>query len=113
MSEQNGQPAEPVHVDNRDQFEETVGDGGVVLVDYYADWCGPCKMMEPAIEAVAADTDAIVLKLDVDEHQDLAREAGVRSIPTLQFYANGEAARRLVGVQDEDALRDVVAELAN
>jgi thioredoxin 1 len=112
MSEQESTTGEPIHVDSRSQFEQLLESEPLVLVDYYADWCGPCKMMEPTIEQIAADERVTVLKLDVDEHQELAREAGVRSIPTLQFFANGERVRRLVGMQDEDALREAISELA-
>jgi thioredoxin 1 len=106
------QPGEPIHVKSQDHLDELVADHDVVLVDFYADWCGPCKMLEPTVEEIAAETDVAVLKVDIDELQDLARDAGVRSVPTLQFYAGGEQAKRLIGVQDKDTLLDVVAELA-
>ena len=102
---------EPVHVESREQFEELTGED-VVLVDYWADWCGPCKMLEPTIEELAEEEeDLLVLKVDVDEHQDLAQEAGVRGIPALQFYADGEEAERLVGVQEKESLLQVVESL--
>ncbi|QLG62166.1 thioredoxin [Halorarum salinum] len=103
--------AEPVHVESRDQFEELT-DEGIVLVDYWADWCGPCKMLEPTVEELADEVeDLLVLKVDVDEHQALAGEAGVRGIPALQFYADGEEAERLVGVQEKGDLLRVVESL--
>jgi thioredoxin 1 len=105
-------PGEPIHVTDRDHLDELVAEHDVVLADFYADWCGPCKMMEPAIEEVAAESEAAVVKIDIDELQDLAREAGVRSVPTLQFYAGGEEAERLIGVQDKEDLLAVVADLA-
>jgi thioredoxin 1 len=82
----------------------------VVLVDFYADWCGPCQMMEPAVEAVAEDTDAAVLKIDVDVHQALAGEYGVQGIPTLLVFSDGELAERMVGAQSEQALADAIGE---
>jgi thioredoxin 1 len=99
-------------VKSQDHLDELVADHDVVLVDFHADWCGPCKMLEPTVEEIAAETDAVVLKVDIDELQDLARDAGVRSVPTLQFYADGEQAKRLIGVQDKDTLLDVIAELS-
>jgi thioredoxin 1 len=102
-------PDAPVHVESPEHFRELVGDHGVVLVDYYADWCGPCKMLEPVVESIAADTDAVVAKVDVDRHQGLAGEAGVRGVPTLVVYQDGSPAERLVGMQEESRLRSVLA----
>jgi len=79
-----------------------------VLVDFYADWCGPCQMMEPTLEGLAEDTDAAVLKVDVDQFQALASQHGVQGIPTLLVYDGGEQAERMVGAQTGDALEDTV-----
>ena len=95
-----------------DDFDELVAAHDVVLVDFYADWCGPCQMMEPAVKAVAADTDAAVVKVDVDTHQALAAEYGVQGIPTLLVFSGGELADRMVGAQSGDALTEAVTEHA-
>jgi len=110
MSSTDAVPTEPVQLADADEFDDYVADHEVVLVDFYADWCGPCQMMEPAVEAVASDTGAAVLKVDVDEHQGLAGEYGVQSIPTLLVFAGGELAERMVGAQTEDALADAIGE---
>ena len=110
MSSTDAVPTEPVQVADADEFDDYVAEHDVVLVDFYADWCGPCQMMEPAVEAVASDTGATVLKVDVDEHQGLAGEYGVQSIPTLLVFAGGELADRMVGAQTEEALADAIAE---
>ncbi len=102
-------PTEPVALESADDFDDFVTGHDVVLVDFYADWCGPCQMMEPAVEAVASGTDAAVLKVDVDQHQGLAAEYGVQGIPTLLVFAGGEVADRMVGAQTEDALREAVS----
>jgi thioredoxin 1 len=101
-------PTEPIALEDAAAFDDRVAGHDVVLVDFYADWCGPCRMMEPAVEAVAADTDAAVLKVDVDRFQALASEYGVQGIPTLLVFADGEPADRMVGAQTEDALREAV-----
>jgi thioredoxin 1 len=98
---------EPVHVDGQDDFEAVVADG-VVLVDFHADWCGPCKMLEPVVADIAETTAATVAKVDVDAHQGLAREYGVQGVPTLLLFVDGELTERRVGVQDEGALRELV-----
>ena len=100
---------EPIHVEDTDQFEELRSEG-VVLIDYYADWCGPCQMLEPTIEEIAAETDATVLKLDIEQFQSIAGEAGVRSIPLLQILQDGEEVERLVGVQEKEDILDAVTD---
>jgi thioredoxin 1 len=97
-------PAEPIHVNGQQDLEEAVEQYGVVLVDFYADWCGPCKMLEPTVESLAAETDAAVAKVDVDANQALAQQYGVQGVPTLVLFADGEQAEQMVGVQQEDAL---------
>jgi len=102
---------EPIHVTDSDHFENLIADNDIVLVDYYADWCGPCKMLAPTVEELAAESDAAVLKVDIDELQGLAGEKGIRSVPTIEFYHNGEAADRVVGVQDKADLQAAIDEL--
>lgn len=79
-----------------------------MLVDCYADWCGPCRMLEPTIEALAAETGAAVAKVDVDAHQRLAQQLGARSVPTLVLYADGEPVERLLGAQDRATLDGLI-----
>ena len=103
-------PTEPIALDDAAALDKHVADYDVVLVDFYADWCGPCQMMEPAVETVAEETGAAVLKVDVDRFQALAAEYGVQGIPTLLVFADGELVNRMVGAQTEDALRTAVEE---
>jgi thioredoxin 1 len=101
-------PGEPIHVDGKADLSDAVDSYDVVLADFYADWCGPCKMIEPIVKEIAAETDAAVAKVDVDVNQQLAGEYGVQGVPTLVLFADGEAARKLVGVQDKDSLVELV-----
>jgi thioredoxin 1 len=96
-------PDEPVHVESPAHLDELTG-AGVVLVDFHAEWCGPCKMLEPTVEEIAAETDATVAKVDIDELQSVAREYGVQGVPTLYLFADGEVVQRWVGVQDKGTL---------
>ena len=105
-------PTEPVHVTGPDHLDELVADGGVVLVDFYADWCGPCKMLEPVVERIAAETAATVAKVDVDSQQGLASRYQVQGVPTLYLFAGGEQVERLVGARDESTLRSLVEQYA-
>lgn len=77
-----------------------------VLVDFYADWCGPCKMMAPIVEELASELDgkAKVGKINVDENPDIAVEYNVMSIPTLIIFKNGKEEKRLVGLRDKEEL---------
>ncbi len=77
-----------------------------VLVDFYADWCGPCNAMAPVIEELATELDgkAKVGKINVDENSDIAVEYNVMSIPTLIIFKNGKEEKRLVGLRDKEEL---------
>ena len=79
---------------------------GVVLVDFWAPWCGPCKMQTPILEKVAAEVGekAVIAKVNVDESPDLAAKYGIRSIPTLILLKDGENKQQFVGLQQKDAL---------
>ncbi len=90
-----------------ESFEMEVYQAGMpVLVDFYADWCGPCKAMSPVIEALANEYEgrAKVVKLNVDESQDVAIQYGVMSIPTFIVFKGEETAARFVGMQDKKVL---------
>lgn len=101
-------PDEPIHVESIEQFSDVTTKFDVVLVDFYADWCGPCKMLEPIVADVAAETSATVAKVDVDAHGALAQQYRVQGVPTLYLFVDGEPAERLVGVQEKAALVDLV-----
>ncbi len=88
-------------------FEETVSEG-VALVDFWAPWCGPCRMIAPVIEELAADFDgkAKICKVNTDEEQDIAVKFGIRSIPTILFFKNGEMVEQMVGAASKQAFQD-------
>ena len=82
-----------------------------VLVDMYADWCGPCMMMAPEIEAYSEETDKVkVCKLDVDEATDLALTFGVTSIPTVILFDKGQEVKRFVGAKEKHQIAEFVGE---
>jgi thioredoxin 1 len=80
-------------------FDELINSDQPVLVDFWAEWCGPCKMIGPIVEELAGDVDgqAIVAKMDVDGNSVVPAKFGIRSIPTLLIFKNGEVVDRLVG----------------
>jgi len=86
-----------------------------VLVDFWAEWCGPCKMISPLIDKVSSEVgdSAFVGKVDVDSNQDLAREYGIQSIPTLLFFKNGEIKDKIVGASvTPDLLKEKLSALS-
>ncbi len=80
-------------------FQELINSDKPVLVDFWAEWCGPCKMIGPVVEELAGDVEgqAIVAKMDVDANSAIPAGLGIRSIPTLMVFKNGELKERLVG----------------
>lgn len=93
-------------------FDETLsGTDLPVLVDFHAEWCGPCKMMGPVIEQIAGEQtgQAIVAKVDIDQAPEIARRFGITSIPTLIAFAKGEAVATVRGVQGKPALLAMIA----
>ncbi len=95
---------------NHENFAEAVKSGRA-LIDFYADWCGPCRMMAPILEAVAAEReDLLVAKVNVDENAELASRFGVMSIPTLVVLEDGEEIKRIVGARPKEALLSEIEE---
>ena len=93
-----------------DNFDATVNEG-VTLVDFWAPWCGPCRMIAPVIDELAEEFDgkATIAKVNTDEQQEIAVKFGIRSIPTILFFKDGEVVDQMVGA----ASKDVFAEKLN
>ena len=82
-----------------------------VLVDFWAEWCGPCKMIAPILEEIAAEEDNIkIAKVNVDDSPDLARRYEIMSIPALIVFENGEPAKKLIGAKPKGALLEEIGE---
>ena len=106
-SEENNVEISNVTSENFEQ--EVLNSNQTVLIDFYADWCGPCKMLSPIVEQVASEnTDVKVVKINVDNEQDLAIKYQVMSIPTLVVIKNGAEANRMVGLSSKSDIVNMI-----
>ena len=88
---------------------------GLVLVDFWATWCGPCRMQAPILEQLSqelSEDELKILKMDVDENPETARAFGIMSIPTLLFKKDGQVVKQVAGVHTADHIKAIVAELS-
>jgi thioredoxin 1 len=104
--------SEPIHVSDA-AFEKTVMQSTIpTIVDFWAPWCGPCRMVAPTLEKLAKEHAGklLVAKVNTDENPEWATKFGVQGIPTMLFVANGKIVHRQVGALPEPVLRDVVSQ---
>lgn len=95
---------------NQKSFDQALSEGKLMMVDFWADWCGPCRMLGPVIEDLAGQygEKAVVGKVNVDEEQELAIRYGVMSIPTVIFFKDGKEIERKVGVMPAGVFTEVL-----
>ena len=97
------------------KFNDIINSNDLVLVDFYADWCGPCKMMSPILQEVKTNLKEAVkiIKVNVDQHQDLASHFMVRGVPTLMLFKKGKMLWRQSGVLSSKDLTDIISNHLN
>ena len=102
-----------IHFTDENFNKEVLASDIPVLVDFYADWCGPCKMLAPVIETLATELEGKVKigKLNVDDASETARQYGIMSIPTLLYFKNGEVVNKTVGVVSKAEIEQVLNSL--
>ncbi len=99
-----------IKLTNENFESEALRSAKPVLVDFYADWCGPCKMVSPLVDELAEESDAYkVAKVNVDDYPEIAARYGVMSIPTLIVLKDGKVAQQAVGARGKDAIRRMLA----
>lgn len=98
-----------IKVVKQDDFQKTI-EKGVVLVDFYADWCGPCRMLSPVLETVASEVknQAIIAKLDINDAQNITSQYDIKSIPTLILFKEGKEVGRLIGLHNATAIKQFI-----
>lgn len=93
---------------NESNFQEMTGKG-LVLVDFFATWCGPCRMLGPVLEDMANDRDSIdIVKVDIDESMNLARQFGIMSVPTLVLFKDGQVVAKTSGFQPKESIQQFI-----
>ena len=96
---------------NSDNFKEKVTNtNGIVLVDFFATWCGPCRMLTPVLEEVSEETDAKIYKVDIDKSEDLSRKFGIMVVPTMIIFKDGKEQEKFSGYMQKE---DILAKLNN
>lgn len=98
---------------NKTNFEEVLASGKPVVIDFWAEWCGPCRMIAPIVDELATEyADQVVIgKCDVEDNDDITVKYGVRNIPTIIFLKNGELVDKQVGACSKDALKEKIEKL--
>lgn len=92
-----------------DNFDSVINNNDLVLVDFWAEWCGPCKVIAPIIEEIGGEyNDVVIGKLDVDNNDDITQKFKIKSIPTLKLFKNGEQVDELSGSQTKDKIKEMI-----
>lgn len=98
---------------NKDNFEEILASGKPVVIDFWAEWCGPCRMIAPIVDELAAEYEGrvVIAKCDVEQNDEITMKYGVRNIPTIVFLKDGAQVDKQVGATSKEALKQKIENL--
>ena len=98
---------------NREQLENIIKNNKVGVVDVFAEWCGPCKMLTPILEQLATEhlNELVIVKVDADAEQELCADLNIKSIPTVLFYKEHDLIKQLIGFQPKQKIEDIIQTL--
>lgn len=97
-----------VHI-TKENFKETINGDKLVLIDFFATWCGPCKMLGPIVEQIADERDDVIIaKCDIDECMEFAQEYGIMSVPTIILFKQGKEVERDIGLKTKERILDLI-----
>ena len=95
------------HINDREEFKAAIAEG-TVLVDFFATWCGPCKMLGKELEEVENDINIDIIKIDIDKYPELAREYKIMSVPTVLLFNNNEVIKQNIGFMDKNKILEFI-----
>lgn len=95
-----------IHLDEGSFKKDVLESEGIVLVDFWASWCGPCKMLGPILDELSEEVTAKITKINVDDYPNIASDYGIRSIPTMIIFKDGEKVDQLIGLMQKPALKE-------
>ena len=100
------------HIENNQINKEVMENEGLIIIDFFAEWCGPCQMLAPVLSEIDKEYEEInIYKVNVDENQETTMRYGINSVPTMIFFKNGEEVERTVGLISKSELNEIVNNL--
>ena len=94
---------------NTENLESEIQPTGITIVDFYADWCGPCKMVDTILKTIASNNLATIVKVNIEEFSDIAEKHSIQSLPTMQFYKDGVLVKTQVGALPKVKIEEIIA----
>ena len=95
----------------QENYEKEIKENGIVIVDFFATWCGPCQMLAPILSEISNEYQIKLCKINVDEEQELAMKNSIMSIPTIYFYKDGEIKSKFIGYKTKSEIEKIIKEI--